>query len=209
MKTWTKEEAVENLKSLSDEAEGLKRSTAFSTEHTLWITKCVEVLDEVFGRASMYFSSFIALNWRPTDGTIVDPLRYGGDYEAAVKGIHREAFIKQLGTARGLLLGAITSLKQRKIEEVYKGENTEPEASLIIKVFNLAEHQLRKVIRKKPENEREVQEVFENLLIGSGIPYGRESERIEYSSKTYTPDFTLCKASLVVEIKLCNRDGQS
>ena len=46
------------------------------------------------------------------------------------------------------------------------------------------------------------------MLIGADIPYGRGVDSIEYSSKTYIPDFSLPKINLAVEVKLCNRDGR-
>jgi hypothetical protein len=45
-------------------------------------------------------------------------------------------------------------------------------------------------------------------LIGADITYSRETESIEYSSKTYTPDFTMPKIDLAVDIKICNRSGR-
>ena len=36
----------------------------------------------------------------------------------------------------------------------------------------------------------------------------RETDSIEYSSKTYVPDFTMRKLDLAIEIKLCNREGR-
>jgi hypothetical protein len=75
-----------------------------------------------------------------------------------------------------------------------------------LKVLHLAEQKLRKVIRDKPEKEKQVQDAFESLLIGADMPYGREVDSIEYSSKTYSPDFSLMKISLAVEVKLCSRE---
>ena len=74
--------------------------------------------------------------------------------------------------------------------------------SFILQVINLAEVKLRKVIRSVPTKEREIQDAFENLLIGADIPFSREKDSIEYSSKTYTPDFTVPNANLAIEIKL-------
>jgi len=96
---------------------------------------------------------------------------------------------------------------------VYEGKDTGPEASLIFKILifkiiNLAEYKLRKVIRDKPEREKEVQEAFENILIGADIPYSAETDSIEYSSKTYTPDFIVMRVDLAIEIKLCSRNGR-
>ena len=70
------------------------------------------------------------------------------------------------------------------------------------------EHSLRKVIREKPEKEKEVQDAFENLLIGAQIEYSREKEMIEYSSKSYIPDFTISKLDLAIDVKLCSKEGR-
>jgi len=201
MKAWTKEEALRTLEELATEADRLRGSTAFSTEHTMWLMKSLEILEEVFGRASRYYLSFAALEWHETGSFITG----GWDPQADIDAKHHTAFRRDLGTAKGFLLGAASSLAERELSDVYDAKDTGPEASLILKVLNLAEHQLRKVIREKPDNERQVQDAFENLLIGATIPYGREVDRIEYSSKTYTPDFSLQKINLAVEVKLCSR----
>ncbi|MBA7590916.1 hypothetical protein ES708_33059 [subsurface metagenome] len=206
MKNWTKEEALQTLQELADEVERLKSSQVFSTEHTLWLTKCHDTLEEVLGLASRYYLSLAQLSWQPTSGTIVDPLRYGGSYEAAIDVTRHQAFLRDLRIAKGILLGAVNFLESREMSEVYKAKDTGPEASLILKVLHLAEHQLRKVIRTQPDKESEVQDAFENLLIGADIPYGREVDSIEYSSKTYKPDFSLPKIGLAVEVKLCRQD---
>jgi len=118
---------------------------------------------------------------------------------------HHAAFLRDLGSAKGLLLGAINYLRKRELSDIYSAKDTGHETSLILKILHLAEQKLRKVVRDKPEKERQIQDAFENLLIGVDIPYGREVDSIEYSSKTYTPDFSLPKISLAVEMKLCNR----
>ena len=72
-----------------------------------------------------------------------------------------------------------------------------------MRVIALAERKLRKGIRAVPEKEREVQDAFETLLIGADIPHSREGESIEYSSKKYIPDFTIDRADLAIDLKLC------
>lgn len=206
MKAWTKEEALETLKELVDEVEKLKSFQAFSTEHTIFMTKCLETFEEVFGRASRYYLSFAQLSWQPTSGTIIDPLEYGGNYQAAIDAKHQEAYLRQLGIAKGLLLAAVDYLKDRDIKEVRTVRESGTGASLVLKVLNLAEQKLRKVIRDKPEKEKQVQDAFETLLIGADIPYGREVDSIEYSSKTYKPDFSLPQINLTVEVKLCGQE---
>ena len=207
MKAWTKEEAQKTLGELATEADRLKSSQAFSTEHTMWVTKCLETFEEVFGPASRYYLTFASLKWHQVSG-IIEPWKFDYDYQAAIDATHQQAFLRDLGIARGLLLSAIDYLKPRNLNEVYSAKDTGPEASLILRVLHLAEHQLRKVIRTQPAKESQVQDAFENLLIGADIPYGRGVNSIEYSSKTYIPDFSLPKINLAVEVKLCNRDGR-
>jgi len=205
LKTWTKEEALQTLQELAEEADRLKKSRAFSTEHTIWVTKCYDTLEEVFGRASRYYLSFVDIKWgQIPPGTIIETWILA-DKQAAIDAKSHHYFLLQLGTAKGFLLGAINYLKARELPEVYSAKDTGPEASLILRVLHLAERQLRKVIRTQPESERQMQDAFENLLLGAEIPCGREVDKIEYSSKTYIPDFSLPKIDLAIEVKLCNR----
>ena len=206
MKTWTKEEALKTLDELLKEIDHLESSSASSTEHTKWIVKCLETFEEVLGSASRYYLSFANLEWRMTGSHIIEPRKHGWDYQAAIDAAHHQAYLNQLKAAKGLLIAAIDYLKDRELNEVYSVKDTGTEASLTLKVLYLAEQKLRKVIRDKPEKERQVQDEFENLLIGADIPYGREVDSIEYSSKTYTPDFSLMGISLAVEVKLCSRE---
>ena len=45
-------------------------------------------------------------------------------------------------------------------------------------------------------------------MIGADVEFSREKEHLEYSSKTYIPDFTFSRIGLIVELKLCARDGR-
>ncbi len=130
---------------------------------------------------------------------------HGFDIEEEIERKNQRAYLAQLETAKGILLAARDELARKELSDVYHGKNTGPEASTILKAINLAERKLRKVVRAVPDGETEVQDAFENLLVGADVPYSREAERIEYSSKTYTPDFSLQKSDLAIEIKLCNR----
>ena len=114
--------------------------------------------------------------------------------------------MKQLETSKGLLQAASDQLTRADLASVYEGKDTAPESSVILRLINMAEHKLRKVIRGTPSDEKEIQNAFEGLLIGADIPYSRETESIEYSSKTYTPDFTIQKIDLAIEMKLCARE---
>ena len=207
MKAWTKEEALKTLKELAGESDRLRSSKVFSTEHIMWMMKCTETFEEIFGSASRYYLSFAAIEWGTVDRHI-DTWEFEGNFKSAIDANRHEYFLGHLEAAKGFLLGAADYLKQRELADVYDAKDTGPEASLILKVLHLTEYQLRKVIRDKPEKESQVQDAFENLLIGATIPYGREVDSIEYSSKTYIPDFSLPKINLAVEVKLCNRSGR-
>jgi hypothetical protein len=63
---------------------------------------------------------------------------------------------------------------------------------------------LRAIIRKKPEDEREVQDAVENLLIAKDYEYNREKVSIPYSTKHYVPDFTFDTLNTALDVKLCN-----
>ena len=114
---------------------------------------------------------------------------------------------EQLDTAKGLLQAAVDRLSRGDFDKVYEGKDTQPESSQIIKILNIVDR-LRKAIHSRPTKEKEVQDAFENLLIGADIAFSREKERLEYSSKTYVPDFTFSKIGLIVELKLCAREGR-
>ena len=206
--TWTKESALEELDRLIAEINGLRSTVANSAEHVRWHQRVVSFFEEVFGRDSRPFLSFTMLTWRRERSFVVGGIR---DPEAsinpqpAIDREHHKAYLEQLDTARGLLLAAKDELERKGLDGVYQGKDTGPEASLLLKVINLGEHKLRKTIRAVPTAEREIQDAFENLLIGADIPHSRETDSIEYSSKTYTPDFSVARADLAIEIKLCSR----
>ncbi len=105
-----------------------------------------------------------------------------------------------------MLEGLINRLEEKKLDFPSEAAKTiQRESSSTFKIVDLAERKLRKVMRAKPQSEKEIQDAFENLLIGADIHYSREKERIEYSSKTYTPDFTVPECDIAIEIKYCSK----
>lgn len=205
MPTWTKETALAELSTLSVEIDSLYSKRHTSTEHSYWVIRTITFLKEVFGDNSIYLANIRNISW----GYIGDTIQIRG-YEAfldpsdAIKFREDKLYTEQLNRAKGILEAAYYHLERvDSIEKVYEGKDTSPEASLIIKIINLAERKLRKVIREIPTKEKEIQEAFEALLIGADIEYSRETDSIEYSTKTYKPDFTVPKSNLAVEIKLC------
>jgi len=78
----------------------------------------------------------------------------------------------------------------------------------LLHIISLAERHLRKVMRVKPDHEKQVQDAFEALLIGADADHKRELVRIEYSSKAYIPNFVIDGLSLTIELKLCSHDAK-
>ena len=200
---WTKESALAELRSLVEATTRLAGDQRYSTEHTRWIVRTLTFLEEVFGQNSRYYASFKSLPWYETGSAVIQ----AWNVEQAIEERHRKAYRDQLNTARGLLLGAADQLERCDLASVYEGKGTGPESSSIIKVLNLSA-KLRKLIRDQPQKEKDVQDAFEDLLVGADLSYSREADSIEYSSKTYVPDFTMPRLDLAIEIKLCGRDGR-
>ena len=204
MKTWNKEDALKELQDLANYIDSLKDYGRTSTQHTRWCIRTLNFLREVFGQNSLYFQNFSSLTWRATGRIMTRAI----DIQSEIERRDQEAFIQQIESAKGLLLAAWDELSRKEVDEVYEGKDTAPESSTLLKVINLTEHKLRKLIREIPKKELEIQDSIENLFIGADILYSRENESIEYSSKTYRPDFTIKQLDLAIDVKLCAREGR-
>jgi hypothetical protein len=199
---WSQEAALAELRALIAETENLSSVRRRSAPHVEWTMRATSFLDEVFGRNSSIYQAFISFPWEHRGQMLVHVIGAADEIEYK----HHQAYLEQLDTARGLLKGAQRELKRKGIADVYEGKDTEPEASAIVKVLSLTERKLRKTIRQPPSNEREVQNAVETLFLAADVEHAREVDHIEYSSKTYVPDFTLKKLDLAVEIKLCDNN---
>jgi hypothetical protein len=181
MAVWTKNKALAQIDALVTEVDNLKNAERFSAEHTRWTVNTLRFLREVFGEKSTYFITIRNFRWQQTGDFVIQDWNVAG----AIEQKHQEAYVNQLDSAKGILLAARDQLESSDINSVYAGKDTGAETSEIVRVINLAEKKLRKAIQKDPENEKEIQNAFENLLLGADIPYSREAKNIEYSSKTY------------------------
>lgn len=208
MHRWTQESAVEELNRLIEKIPSLCNQRRFSASHTRWAARTLRIFEQVFGRASRYYLSFAALRWADAGTFLVggpsDP-EGAWNPQAAIERRHQQAYVQQLDSARGFLQAALDDLQENGLVGVYEGKHTGPESSALIQILTLVERKLRKVLRELPSREREVQDALENLLIGADIEYSRESDSIEYSSKTYVPDFTFSRLELALEVKLCGK----
>lgn len=72
-------------------------------------------------------------------------------------------------------------------------------------IENFIKSNLRSCFDEMPKNEKEIQKAIENLFIGKGmskgIDFDRETGKVKYSSKEYTPDFILLKMNMCIEVK--------
>ena len=79
-------------------------------------------------------------------------------------------------------------------------------------ILNFLKATLRKAIHAEPQIEREIQNAVETLLVGKGmqkgIEYDRETGRVKHAGKESIPDFLFRREQMVLEIKLCNRQGK-
>jgi hypothetical protein len=198
--TWTKESAQKELDVLIGQIDALAPLRRRSASHVEWLVRTVSFLSDVFGQSSGFYHTFAGLSWQ-REGTF---LVHAFTANVEVENQHQQAYREQLEMARGLLAAAKLEVKRKGLEGVYEGKSTAPETSAIVKVLALTEHKLRKIVRQEPANERQLQDVVENLFIAADLAFAREVDRIEYSSKSYVPDFTMQKLDLAVEIKLCN-----
>lgn len=203
MKKWDKEDALNAIDDLIIQIPTICQSVRRSPLHMRWLANCLRILEEIFGQDSRYYLTIANLSWSET-GTMF--LRDYRNYDHEMEQRHNSAFVTQMNQAKGLLFAAKDQLEQCEISEVYEGKNTSTEASELIRIINLGEKKLRKLIRVVPEKEKEIQDRFEDLLLANDIAYSREHPHIEYSSKKYIPDFSFPRINLAVEIKLCKND---
>ena len=205
MKKWTKHEALGYLDKQIEVIHTLKLGRRGSSEHVRWLTNTLVFLEEVFGSDSYYYCNIKNLTWHFQGQRIIN----GWDIDGAMEAYNQEAYVEQLEQANGFLLAAKDYLDANDIDTVYSASVEKQATGDLMKVLSLSEHKLRKVIRTKPEREKEIQDQFENLLIGADIDFEREGPHIDYSSKAYIPDFSFNSIDLAVEIKLCKTEEKT
>ncbi|WP_131962712.1 PD-(D/E)XK nuclease domain-containing protein [Dyadobacter psychrotolerans] len=194
----SQEQALRKITELIDSIPDVKAAGRQTAKHNRWLNNGLSLLKNVFGESSMFFTQLDNFTWSETGSMIIHDAR-NYDYEVSQR--HANAFVRQLEAAKGLLLSVRDQIEQ---DGVYQSNTSNSDAaSEIIRVLNIGNSKLRKVIRTTPSMEKEIQDSFENLLIGAEIKYSREFPRIEYSSKQYVPDFSFPDYDLIVEIKLC------
>lgn len=203
---WTLPTAKAELTRLIRLCDQLKDTHRSSAEHRRWWGNVLAFLEDVFGRDSNYLKVLGGFSWNATTGYLdPDDYRAGMSIPEMIEQEHQKAFSRQMPLAKGWLQAAGDELDRKGLTGVYRGKNTGPEVSDIVRVISLVERSLRKAVKGTPGSEAAIKDVFEALLVGAAIPFAREKDRFEYSTKTYTPDFTLRKLDLAIDFKLCGR----
>ena len=92
------------------------------------------------------------------------------------------------------------------ILRAYLQNRVHPKAERISEIADFLEVSLRRAVLQKPEREKQVQDVVEQLLIGRGLEkglhYDRETGRVKVSAKEVIPDFVLLQLATAIEVKL-------
>ncbi len=97
----------------------------------------------------------------------------------------------ELASAR---LSSLTAYLQSKLGSVQKESDA---------IGDLLVAKLRPAMFEDPSSETDVQDTLEIIFNAKGLEYRREKVTIEYSSKSFVPDFTFESLNLIVEVKLC------
>jgi len=120
----------------------------------------------------------------------------------ATRGLIDEA-IDLMPMVKQTLLGYIQEIKDLI-------ENPEDLEKIITKhnffeIIGDIEKNFRKIVKKDPESERDVQDYLETFLDVKEYSFLREKENIEFSEKTFFPDFTQKKLSIAIEVKFLDK----
>jgi len=201
---WTKRTAIKELRALIKETHSVAKHSMESPKFVRWYLRTTTFLEEVFGGSSMLVLMFRALRFQVTGSFVIE----AWDLQEALDERHHAAFVDDLNRSIGIFQAGLDKLSRKSIADVYQGKNTPRESSTLIRIITLAERKLRKTIRNVPQKEKDIQDAFENLLIGADIPYRREHPHIPYSSKEYIPDFSFERIDLALDVKLCAKDSR-
>jgi len=202
----SQEQAIKRLQELIDEVDSLKNSVARSEAHTKWLANALYLTENVFGRTSRIYLSLASLPWQRTDSILVPwHIRENDEYDKFRNELHHKAYLEQLDTAKGLLKAGIDAIERYGMDKVYEEKDASKDVGKTITLIDLAQNKLRKTMRAIPQDEKEVQDRFEDVLTSVDFRYLRDRETISYSSKSYRPDFTFPGIDTALEMKLCNR----
>ena len=140
--------------------------------------KLVPLVHDLFGTESI--SLFQRISVKDLDPRRVTPMHWGSKAELAVS-----------------RLTSLTAYLQAKLVAPNRQINA---------VLDLVKVVLRPSIFTKPNHEKDIQNTLEVIFRSRGLDYRREKEKIEYSSKSFVPDFTFESLDLAMEVKFCDSE---
>ncbi len=92
------------------------------------------------------------------------------------------------------------------ILRAYLLNRVHPKSERISEIADFLEANVRRAVLVRPDREKDVQDVIEQLLIGrgleKGLDYDREVGRVKVSAKEVIPDFVLAVLGAAIEVKL-------
>lgn len=98
------------------------------------------------------------------------------------------------------------------ILRAYLENRVNPKSQRISEIADFLQSSVRRAVLARPEREKDVQDVIEQLLIGrgleKGLDYDREVGRVKTSAKEVIPDFVLPQLGTAIEVKLL-KEGTS
>jgi REase_DpnII-MboI len=115
---------------------------------------------------------------------------------------------------RGISPGQVLDFVDRAIgayeDLIESGETIEQrEVKGTTGLISALQQRLRPLFREEPADEKVVQSKVEDLLMVREIPFSREAETFQYSSKSYRPDFVLTTTETALEVKLSKPGRES
>jgi hypothetical protein len=92
------------------------------------------------------------------------------------------------------------------ILRAYLLNRVHPKSKRISEIADFLEANVRRAVLVRPDREKDIQDVIEQLLIGrgleKGLDYDREVGRVKVSAKEVIPDFVLAALGTAIEVKL-------
>ncbi|MBI4120415.1 MAG: TIGR02391 family protein [Parcubacteria group bacterium] len=128
---WTKTSAIAELGNLADQTRVLENLKRNCEEHIRWVAKTRRFLTEVFGQESTFSITFASFTWSQQGRFVIGgPARPNESFnpQLGIDRVHQEAYVKELGVARGLLLAAKDELEEAK--EIRKNKPIDTDSDL-------------------------------------------------------------------------------
>lgn len=112
--------------------------------------------------------------------------------------IEHEEYHENVRSLAEIAVARLTTL------ESYLRTQTQLPKRQLMAIIDIIKSNLRLSIFNEPNDEKEIQNTLEIIFRSRGLDYRRESPPIQYSSKSFIPDFSFESLNLALEVKFCN-----